>query len=142
SLLADYYDTNYAYSREAYHKGQVYAVQLGYIIGQENLQKVFKEFYEQWKFKHPTPNDFKRVAEEISGINLKWYQNLFINTIRKIEYGIIHRSENTFVVKNESNFAMPIDLLVEYADGSKELIYIPPGAMRGIKEKENLEIYN
>lgn len=142
SLLADYYDTNYAYSREAYHKGQVYAVQLGYIIGQENLQKVFNEFYDRWKFKHPTPNDFKRVAEEVSGINLKWYQNLFINTTRKIDYGIIHRSENTFVVKNESNFAMPIDLLVEYADGSKELIYIPLGAMRGIKEKENLEIYN
>lgn len=142
SLLADYYDTNYAYSREAYYKGQVYAVQLGYIIGQENLQKVFKEFYDHWKFKHPTPNDFKRVAEEVSGINLKWYQNLFINTTRKIDYGIIHRSENTFVVKNESNFAMPIDLLVEYADGSKELIYIPLGAMRGIKEKENLEIYN
>lgn len=141
SLLADYYDTNYAYSREAYHKGQVYAVQLGYIIGQENLQKVFKEFYDRWKFKHPTPDDFKRVAEEISGINLKWYQNLFINTTRKIDYGVIHRSGNTFVVKNESNFAMPVDLLVEYTDGTKELVYIPLGAMRGMKEEENINAY-
>src|SRR5690606_22446979 len=75
SLLADYYNTNYAYSHEAYNKGQVLAVQLGYIIGEENLKTTFKRFYELWRFKHPTPNDFKRVAEEVSGINLKWYFN-------------------------------------------------------------------
>jgi len=54
SLLADYYKTNYAYSNQAYNKGQVLAQQLGYIIGQENLDKTFIKFYELWKFKHPT----------------------------------------------------------------------------------------
>ncbi len=141
SLLADYYNTNYAYSQEAYRKGQVYAVQLGYIIGQENLQKTFKEFYKKWKFKHPTPNDFKRVAEEISGINLKWYHNLFINTTRKIDYSIHHTEANTFSIKNESDFAMPLDVLVEYTDGSKELLYIPLREMRGKKDTENLSLY-
>src|SRR5690606_37503902 len=73
SLLADYYNTNYAYSNEAYNKGAVFAEQLGYIIGKENLNKTFLNFYDLWKFKHPTPNDFQRVAEQTSGINLKWY---------------------------------------------------------------------
>src|SRR5690606_12657056 len=73
SLLADYYNTNYAYTNQAYNKGSVLPEQLGYIIGKENLQKTFLKFYDVWKFKHPTPNDFKRVAEEVSGINLKWY---------------------------------------------------------------------
>src|SRR5690606_23120679 len=41
SLLADYYDTNYGYSQQAYNKGQVFAQQLGYIIGQQNLDKTF-----------------------------------------------------------------------------------------------------
>lgn len=141
SLLADYYNTNYAYSNEAYNKGQVFAVQLGYIIGQENLMKTFKRFYELWKFKHPTPNDFKRVAEDISGINLKWYLNLFQNTTRKIDYSITQKSSHHFIVKNESDFAMPLDILVEYTDGSKELLYIPLLEMRGQKEAEVLEIY-
>lgn len=141
SLLADYYNTNYGYSNQAYNKGQVLAQQLGYIIGQENLDKTFLKFYELWKFKHPTPNDFKRVAEDISGINLKWYFNLFINTTRTIDYGILGVSDNVIQLRNKGGIAMPIDLLVEYQDGSKELFYIPLREMRGEKPAENFKIY-
>ncbi|WP_313252350.1 M1 family metallopeptidase [Empedobacter sp.] len=141
SLLADYYNTNYAYSLEAYYKGQVLAIQLGYIIGNDNLNKTFLEFYKQWKFKHPSGNDFKRVAEEVSGINLKWYFNLFLNTTRKIDYAVEAVNGNTITIANKSDFAMPIDLLVEYTDGSKELFYIPLREMRGEKPAENLVEY-
>lgn len=141
SLLADYYNTNYAYSNEAYNKGQVLAVQLGYIIGKDNLDKTFLEFYKQWKFKHPTPNDFKRIAENISGINLKWYFNLFINTTRKIDYAIKTVTDKEITLQNKSDFAMPIDLLVTYEDGTKELFYIPLREMRGEKPTENFKIY-
>src|SRR5690606_18070761 len=141
SLLADYYDTNYAYGNEAYNKGQVLAEQLGYIIGKDNLQKTFLRFYELWKFKHPTPNDFKRVAEEVSGVNLKWYFNLFTNTTRTIDYAIDRVTDTEIHLTNKSNFAMPLDILVEYEDGSKELFYIPLREMRGEKPVENLSIY-
>jgi len=141
SLLADYYNTNYAYSNEAYNKGAVLAEQLGYIIGKDNLEKTFLTFYEQWKFKHPTPNDFKRVAEGVSGINLKWYFNLFINTTRKIDYAIKDVGDSSITIANKSDFAMPIDVLVEYADGSKELFYIPLREMRGEKSVEDFQIY-
>ncbi|SUJ11718.1 Uncharacterised protein [Sphingobacterium spiritivorum] len=141
SLLADYYNTNYAYSNEAYNKGQVLAEQLGYIIGQQNLEATFLKFYELWKFKHPTPNDFKRVAEEVSGINLKWYFNLFINTTRKIDYAITPGENNEINLINKSDFAMPLDVLVEYQDGSKELFYIPLREMRGEKPVENFSVY-
>ena len=141
SLLADYYNTNYAYSLQAYYKGQVLAIQLGYIIGNDNLNKTFLKFYDQWKFKHPSGNDFKRVAEEVSGVNLKWYFNLFLNTTRKIDYAVTGVDGNTISIANESDFAMPIDLLVEYKDGSKELFYIPLREMRGEKPAENLVEY-
>ena len=141
SLLADYYNTNYGYSNEAYNKGAVMAEQLGYIIGQENLEKTFLKFYELWKFKHPTPNDFKRVAEQVSGINLKWYFNLFINTTRKIDYSVEKISNNEISIRNKSDFAMPLDILVEYQDGSKELFYIPLREMRGEKPAEAFAIY-
>lgn len=141
SLLADYYNSNYGYSNQAYNKGQVLAGQLGYIIGQENLSKTFLKFYELWKFKHPTPNDFKRVAEEVSGINLKWYFNLFINTTRTINYAIAEVNDAEIILQNKSDLAMPIDILVEYEDGSKELFYIPLREMRGEKPAENFSIY-
>ncbi len=141
SLLADYYNTNYGYSNQAYNKGAVLAEQLGYIIGKSNLEKTFLKFYDIWKFKHPTPNDFKRVAEDVSGINLKWYFNLFVNTTRHIDYAIQEVTDNSVTLRNKSNLAMPIDVLVEYKDGSKELFYIPLREMRGEKPAEDFAIY-
>lgn len=141
SLLGDYYDYNYAYGVEAYVKGQIYLIQLGYIIGEENLNKTFEEFYKIWKFKHPEPHDFSRIAEKVSGVNLKWYDNLFINTTRTIDYAVKSVNDKEIQLENLSNFPMPIDLYVEYADGSKELFYIPNLELRGEKPVENLEIY-
>ncbi|MCI0920526.1 M1 family metallopeptidase [Sphingobacterium rhinopitheci] len=141
SLLADYYNTNYGYSNQAYNKGAVMAEQLGYIIGKENLTKTFLTFYDVWKFKHPTPNDFKRIAEEVSGINLKWYFNLFVNTTRQIDYAIENVNDSSILIVNKSNLPMPIDVLVEYTDGSKELFYIPLREMRGTKPAEDYKVY-
>lgn len=141
SLMADYYNLNYAYGIEAYVKGQIYLIQLGYIIGDENLKATFREFYNVWKFKHPTPNDFKVIAEKVSGLNLKWYQNLFVNTTRVIDYSIDSVNANEIKLKNLSDFSMPIDLLVEYKDGSKELFYIPNLELRGEKPAEDLDVY-
>src|SRR5690606_33340923 len=74
-------------------------------------------------------------------INLKWYFNLFINTTRQIDYAIGNVNDTTVQLINRSNFAMPLDVLVEYVDGSKELFYIPLREMRGEKPEEHFDIY-
>ena len=135
SILADYYDYNYAYGISAYYKGQVFPAQLGYIIGEDNLKKTFKTFYNRWKLDHPSYKDFVKTAEDISGINLKWYENLFVNTTRFIDYSATANGKEVTLL-NKSNFAMPLDVLVTYSDGSKELFYIPINAMRGAKSFE------
>lgn len=136
SLLSDYYDLNYAYSIAAYYKGQVYLSQLGYIIGEDALKETFKQFYEQWKFKHPKADDFKKIAQDVSGINLKWYNNLWINTTRTIDYAVSDVQKKSFVLSNQSNFPMPLDVRVEFTDGTQQLYYIPTLAMRGSKKTE------
>ncbi|MBV7441809.1 M1 family metallopeptidase [Weeksellaceae bacterium TAE3-ERU29] len=135
SILADYYDHNYAYAISAYYKGQVFPAQLGYIIGEDNLKKTFKTFYNRWKLDHPSYKDFVKTAEDVSGINLKWYENLFVNTTRFIDYSVTANNKEVAIL-NKSNFAMPLDVLVTYTDGTKELFYIPINAMRGAKSFE------
>lgn len=39
-------------------------------IGTEVFDKVMQTYYAQWKFRHPYPEDFRRVAETISGMDL------------------------------------------------------------------------
>ena len=136
---ADRYMYNRAYGISAYSKGQVFLAQLGYIIGTENLMKTLKRYYNDFKFKHPTPNDFKRVAEKVSGMQLDWYLTDWTQTTNTIDYTVksVTARENTTEITLEriGLMPMPLDVLVVYTDGTQELFYIPLTMLRG--EKEN-----
>jgi len=125
ATYGDRFHSNMAYGIAAYNKGEVFLAQLGYIIGEDKLAETITEYYNQWKFKHPTPNDFKRVAEKVSGFELDWYLTGWTQTTKTIDYAIKSVEGNTITLERKGPLAMPIDLVVEYTDGTKEYVYIP-----------------
>lgn len=137
SQHADHYNTNIAYKVAAYSMGTVFLEQLKYIIGQDNFYKGMRRYYESWKFKHPEPNDFIRIMEKVSGMKLQWYLRYWINTTKKIDYGVKNIIENagkTFLVlERVGDFPMPVDLVVTFKDGSKQMFYIPTNETLGNK---------
>ncbi|MBT0607120.1 M1 family metallopeptidase [Aequorivita echinoideorum] len=141
---ADRYATNRSYGINAYSKGAVFLTQLGYVIGPENLSKTLKRYYSDFKFKHPTPNDFIRTAEKISGFELDWYLMDFTQTTNTIDYGIKsveNDGKNTKVTLERIGLMpMPIDLYVSYEDGTQELFYIPLRMMWGEKPNPFTEL--
>ena len=138
---ADRYNSNQSYGIAAYSKGEIFLAQLSYVIGQENLNKTLKQYFEEWGFKHPTPNDFIRVAEKVSGAELDWYLMDWTQTTNTVDYGIkeVASEENKTTISLEriGLMPMPIDLLVTYEDGSEELFYIPLQMMRADKPNPN-----
>lgn len=130
---ADRYALNSAYGTTAYSKGAVFLAQLEYVIGKENLQNTLKKYFDDWAFKHPTPNDFIRAAERVSGLELDWYLMDWTQTTNQIDYAIKEVSGNKITLERIGLMPMPIDLEVTYNDGSKELFYIPLQMMRGEK---------
>jgi aminopeptidase N len=138
---ADHYNTNYAYSHASYSKGAVFLCQLGYIISDSLLDKVLMEYYNQWKFKHPNPNDFIRVAEKLTGIELQWYKEYWINGTKTIDYAVgnidVDNNKTYILLKRLGKMPMPIDVLITYKDGTKELHYIPLSLMYGTKPNED-----
>lgn len=138
---ADRYARNMAYGIAAYSKGEVFLAQLAYVIGEDNLNKTLKKYFDDWAFKHPTPNDFIRCAEKVSGLELDWYLTDWTKTINTIDYGIKSVQENNAITTVELEriglMPMPLDVEVEYTDGTKEHYYIPLQMMRGEKPLES-----
>ncbi len=136
---SDRYDSNMPYSIAAYVKGSIFLSQLGYIIGQEKLMETIKKYYEDFKFTHPVPNDIKRTAEKISGMELDWYLMDWTQTTNTIDYGIKQVAaagdKTAISLERIGLMPMPLDILVVYKDGSQETFYAPLRMMRG--EKEN-----
>ncbi|WP_153799362.1 M1 family metallopeptidase [Foetidibacter luteolus] len=141
STHSDHYNTNYAYSKAAYNKGAVFLAQLGYIVGDKKLDEILLDYYNQWRFKHPNPNDFIRVAEKASGMELDWYKEYWVNTTRTIDFALgdvnFEEGKSKIVIKRSGGMPMPLDVLITYKDGKKELHYIPLNLMYGSKAQED-----
>jgi len=133
---ADRYDNNTAYSIASYVKGKIFLAQLGYVAGDEVLEEIIKEYYNQWAMKHPTPNDFIRVAEKVSGFEMGWYLNEFGQTTHTIDYGVKSVEGTKITLERIGRMPMPIDLRVTYTDGSFEDFLIPLRMMRGHKKAD------
>ena len=136
---ANRYNHNAAYESTAYSKGAVFLGQLGYIIGQEKLFETLQTYYDEWKFKHPRPNDLRVIAERVSGIQLQWYLTDWTQTTNRIDYSLAAvdaKREGTEIrLERKELMPMPLEILVQLKDGGVELHYIPISLMRG--EKEN-----
>jgi hypothetical protein len=138
---ADHYNTNTAYSAASYTKGAVFMEQLGYITGDQVRDKILINYYNQWKFKHPDVDDFIRVAEKTSGMELDWYKQYWVNSIKTIDYAIDSLWEDGGKTKIRMSrrglMPMPIDLQITFRDSTQELHYVPLDLMYGEKPVEN-----
>ena len=138
---ADHFNTNFAYSIASYSKGAVFLSQLGYIVSEQTRNNILLEYYKQWRFKHPNVNDFMRVAEKVSGMQLDWYKEYWINTTKTIDYAIDSLWEEGGVskisIKRIGDIPMPIDLVITFKDGTQQLHYVPMYLMFGSKPAED-----
>ncbi len=129
----DRYHTNMAYGINSYYKGQMFLSQLMYLIGEENVEKTLQKYYNDFKFKHPTPNDITRSAEKVSDLELHWYLNEWVETMHVIDYAVDKVEGNAITLKRIGPMPMSIDLRVTYKDNSVEDFYIPTRMLYGNK---------
>jgi hypothetical protein len=143
TTFSDHYNTNFGYSINSYSKGEIFLEQLGYIVGADVRDKIMLEYYKLWRFKHPNASDFMKVAQDVSGVQLDWYKEYWVNTTKTIDYGIDSLWEENGVskvrLKRIGQMPMPIDLELTFKDGTKELHYVPTDLMLGDKPAESKE---
>ena len=138
--LGDHHDNGTAYSFASYVKGELYLVQLGYIVGEQNLEKIMTEYFKEWNMKHPTDRDFLHIAQKVSGMDLKWFHHYWINTIKTIDYGIkdvqYDKKSTTITLLNNGQVPMPIDFSVMTTDKKIITYQIPMNMTHTWKQKD------
>ncbi|NRA50673.1 MAG: M1 family metallopeptidase [Phaeodactylibacter sp.] len=141
---ADHYTSNSAYGVASYVKGAIFLEQLKYIIGEAAFDQGMLRFFDVWKFKHPNPNDFIRIMEKQSGLELDWYKEYWVNSTHTIDYSVeTIKSEGRSVVavlKRVGVMPMPLTIEVVKTDGTSKRLMVPLRIMRGHKELDDMEL--
>ncbi|HMJ45973.1 MAG TPA: hypothetical protein VK498_01500, partial [Ferruginibacter sp.] len=67
------------YNAVGYYKSSQWLTRLEKELGTPLFDSLMHEYYNRWKFKHPYPEDFKAISEEVSGRNLDHVFSLLQN---------------------------------------------------------------
>ena len=88
-------------------------------------------YFEEWKFKHPQPEDMKSTLERVSKKDLSWLFHDLIQTTNHIDYKLssVKSSELGTVVKvkNKGQVDGPIEINVYKNDQLVETHWVEPG---------------
>ena len=127
---AEFTSTNYGLIM--YQKTGLVFYYLKDYLGDVLFNKCFHAYFDEWKFKHPQPEDMRRTLERVSGKNLGWLFDDLIKTTKVVDYKIqcIHHGKNggsTVKVKNVGQVNGPVEVNIFNGDSIVETAWGEPG---------------
>lgn len=115
---------------QSYTKTAAMLKNLEYVLGRALFDKSMQHYFQQWKFAHPYPEDFRNSIIQYTGVDLNWFFDQWLETSKTIDYkiGRIKRRKNDvyeITFKRKGSMQMPIDFVVIDASDSARHYYIP-----------------
>ncbi|PJA99651.1 MAG: peptidase M1 [Ignavibacteriales bacterium CG_4_9_14_3_um_filter_30_11] len=96
------------------------------VLGQERFDFAFREYIKRWAFKHPTPQDFFRTMNSVSGENLNWFWKQWFYENWNLDQGIesvqyvngVPKEGSVITITNNEKMAMPVELKIVEKNGN------------------------
>ena len=57
-------------------------------LGWDTMRAILSTYFERWRFRHPTPDDFFAVANDVSEQDLTWFFNQTYRSSNEFDYGL------------------------------------------------------
>ncbi|MCP4536421.1 MAG: M1 family metallopeptidase [Chloroflexi bacterium] len=109
------------YGIAAYSKPVLSLLTLERVLGDEVMLNVMSTFFQRYQFAHPTTEDFRAVAEEVSGQDLSWFFDGLVYGDGALNYTVTAVDRQSITVARQGNLVVPTEVLVTFADGSMVL---------------------
>jgi hypothetical protein len=109
------------YSIAAYSKPLLSLGTLENVLGEETMLRIMRAFFEQYKFTHPTTEDFRSVAEEVAGQKLNWFFEGLVYGDEVLNYTVTNVNEHSLTVQRQGQLIIPTEIQITFDDGSTAL---------------------
>jgi hypothetical protein len=108
----------YDYVVAAYSKPTLALLTLERTLGSETMLDVMHTFYQTYRFGHPGTEEFRAVAERVSGEDLAWFFDGLVYGDGVVNYTVGDLDAGSVTAIREGDLAVPTEVLVTFADGS------------------------
>lgn len=107
--------TTYNYGAIVYSKSALIFDYLMNYLGKEKFDQAMQFYFEQWKFKHPTPEDLIKTLQYHLNADLHWFVEEMIMTNKKLDYKMLSHKKlvdnsHAILLKNNRRVLGPVSV--------------------------------
>ena len=103
------------------------------VIGRDAMDRAMREYARRWAFKHPTPADFFRTIENVSGDDLSWFWSSFFYGTDVLDIAIdgvaMHQADGQDVaeihLRRVTSIPFPVTVRLLLNDKTTQDIHLP-----------------
>jgi hypothetical protein len=106
--VTDFSDENYG--TMVYNKAATGFNYLRAWLGDSLFDATMQQYYQQWKFRHPQPEDLREVFEQHTTKDLNWFFDDFLGTTKRLDYKLLRLKDNQLLIKNKGKLESPLHL--------------------------------
>jgi len=77
-------------------------------LGKNQFDRLMREFFSEWRYKHPKPKDLEKVFQKQTSKDLSWFFENTLKTNKKTDYSILRHQNNKVLIKNKGTIAAPL----------------------------------
>lgn len=103
---AEYSNLNYGII--LYNKTAIAFNYLRAYLGDSLFDAAMREYYHNWMFRHPRPDDLRTEFENITDKDLTWFFDDLIGTTKRLDYKMIRIENQQLLIKNSGELASPL----------------------------------
>ncbi len=82
------YRSDGSYGLNSYSRPAVTLRHLENLMGEETFARAMRRFFQTWRFRHPSTEDFKKIILEEADADLSWFLDQAFHTDRSLDYRI------------------------------------------------------
>lgn len=105
-------------SAMSYNKTALWLHTLEKMLGWETTRKILSTYFQRWSFRHPAPQDFFAVANEVSGKDLTWFFDAVHRSSATFDYAVGQVTGDTVAIRRIGDGVFPVDIKITFSDGS------------------------
>src|SRR5581483_3122271 len=86
AMVSERFRDFFTYNEMVYAKGQLFFETLRYVVGDDALRRILREYFARWKLRHVDEDAFRAVAEEVSHRDLGWLFGQWLHGTPRFDY--------------------------------------------------------
>ncbi len=123
-------------------------------LGKSLFNKAIQRLFRHWSFKHPNGKDVQEVFESVSGKELNWFFDDYLNKDGRYDIKIAKHKKNEVIIKRNMLLNVPVHLSIYQKAGQfaysswyesngmeEQSLSIPDGEFGSFSINEGMELY-